>query len=541
MRPPFLNRANLAAGLCIVALLVGLTALGEGPIAVQVKVERLPEVDTLSAAGFIVGAVHGNIATLYVGTDDIDRLREAGYEVILVTSPKASDAYPTHAEVVASLEGYAAAYPGLSCVVSLGTSVEGRQIKAILITDNPGVEEDEPEFAYISTMHGDEPVGTVLCMNLVDRLLTTYASDSRISELVDSTAIWIVPTMNPDGYEADTRFTAAGYDLNRNFPSYPDDFTGTIFDGTALLDEGRPTEAAHVMRWAAHNSLVLSANLHTGNLVVNYPYDDDGVSSGTDAPTPDDALFEDISLRYSQHNAPMYSSSYFSQGITNGAAWYVVDGGMQDWFYRYAGCPHVTLELSDTKAPGSDALATLWSQNEESMLYFMEAAHIGVRGVVTDAATGAPLYAKVTVAGNTQPVFTDPDVGDYHRLLLPGTYTLTFSADGYEDEVVEGVTVASGSATRVDVAFGEAASSGTTGEETETCPAEIAFEKQTQTLANLRAFRDKGLRRNILGACIVQAYYSASPYLAPPVAKSRFARQAFSFIATPFAVVGGWL
>ena len=57
------------------------------------------------------------------------------------------------------------------------------------------------------------------------------------------------------------------------------------------------------------------------------------------------------------------------------------------------------------------------------------------------------------VQGNTQPVFTDPEVGDYHRMLLPGTYTLTVSAQGHEDRTIPDLVVADGPATRLDVSL----------------------------------------------------------------------------------------
>ena len=206
------------------------------------------------------------------------------------------------------------------------------------------------------------------------------------------------------------------------------------------------------MQWSANQSFVLSANFHTGALVVNYPYDNDGLGS-VDSPSPDDALFEYLAATYASHNPPMFASPYFPGGITNGAAWYAIDGGMQDWNYRYLGIDEVTIELSDTKWPAASLLPTLWNDNRESMLSYIEAVHIGARGLVTDAATGAPVYASVGVAGNAQPVFTDPDVGDFHRLLLPGTYDLTFSAPGYVSQTVHGVVVADGVETPVDVAL----------------------------------------------------------------------------------------
>ena len=96
-------------------------------------------------------------------------------------------------------------------------------------------------------------------------------------------------------------------------------------------------------------------------------------------------------------------------------------------------------------------LDALWADNEESMLAYLESVHIGVRGVITDRATGAPLRAQVRVDGNTHPVFTDANVGDYHRMLLPGRYTLIYSAPGYATRTLHNIDVGADEAVRADV------------------------------------------------------------------------------------------
>jgi len=530
--------------LCFVLLLIAATFVCDVPAAaqartgvvvtVEVPLVDVSEVDVLTAAGYNISAVRGLVATIHATPEELALLAESGYTFQRVLEPKTFDSYPTYAELTAALESFADSYPGIARLYTLGQSGRGREVWAMLITDLPDTEEDEPEFKYVSTMHGNEPVGTVLCMNFIEKLLAGYGADPRVTAAVDTTAIWIVPLMNPDGYETGNRFNGSGLDLNRSFPIYPDDFRGTVFDGTPLLDAGRATEAAHVMRWTVDNSFVLSANFHTGSFVVNYPYDDDGGPSGTDAPTPDDLLFEDLSRRYSINNPPMYNNGVAAQGITNGAAWYVIRGGMQDWLYRYAGCLDVTIELSIVSIPPVAELPGLWANNEESMMVYLESVHIGARGIVTDASTGAPVYAKVTVAGNAQPVFTDPDVGDYHRLLLPGTYSLTFSAPGYTSQTVTDVTVAEGPATRVDVALEG-------GANPLDCPAKAVFEAQPQVLAQLRTLRDQGLMKSEWGRRLVDTYYAAAPYLAERVTASRSARDAFMVAAAPFAQLGAAL
>ncbi|MCX5770527.1 MAG: M14 family zinc carboxypeptidase, partial [Candidatus Hydrogenedentes bacterium] len=227
--------------------------------------------------------------------------------------------------------------------------------------------------------------------------LETYASTH--------TDICRLPLMNPDGWTRmpPSRYNAQGYDLNRRFPNYPDDFTGTIFN-TPLDTSGWPPEVVHIMNWTAQESFTLAANFHAGALVVNYPYDHEpGIPSGQPAPSPDEDLFQDISRAYSVHNSAMWNNPEFVDGITNGSDWYAITGSMQDWDYRFAGCNHVTIEVSNVKRPDASVLAQLWEDNRESMLAYLESAQIGLRGIVTDAETGAPLYAQVSVEGNSQP------------------------------------------------------------------------------------------------------------------------------------------
>jgi hypothetical protein len=96
------------------------------------------------------------------------------------------------------------ASPGWSKKVVIGRSVKDRPIKAYLLG-----EEDAPNvYLVMGQMHGDEPAGRLVAR---DRLLN--------KEPVKDVALWVVPTMNPDGSIRGTRVNARGVDLNRNFPS----------------------------------------------------------------------------------------------------------------------------------------------------------------------------------------------------------------------------------------------------------------------------------------------------------------------------------
>ena len=427
-----------------------------GPVYVlDVTVPDQASLHEIVESGYDVASVHGLTATVYATPAERQTLLATGWPVTEVDQTadieKTLGVYHTYDSLTTELvETYAPLHPDICRLQSLGKSQQGRDLWAMLITDNPDVDEDEPECKFVATIHGNEPVGMELCLYLIDLLLNQYDTDKRITTLVDNTALWIVPLMNPDGLTSNSRYNAQSYDLNRKFPNYPDDFTGTIFN-TPLDVAGFPPEVAHIMNWTAQESFTLAANFHTGALVVNYPYDyDENVPSGQPALSPDDALYQYISQAYSSLNGPMSSNPKFDHGIVNGSDWYSITGGMQDWDYRYAACNHVTVELSNIERPEAPVLAQLWDDNRESMLAYLETAQTGVRGIVTDAETGAPVYAQVVIEGNNQPVFTDPDVGDYHRMLLPGTYTLHIAAPGYITETIEGLAVEKGEAVRVD-------------------------------------------------------------------------------------------
>jgi hypothetical protein len=358
---------------------------------------------------------------------------------------------------------YADSFPTICRLDTIGYSVQGRQILAVKISDNVNEAEDEPEFFYTSTMHGDETVGYVLTLRLIDYLLHQYgkttSEGARVTRLVNNMEIWINPLSNPDGtyrLGGDTtvnnarRYNVNGVDLNRDFPDRINDTVNTT--------AGREVETQAMMRFAAKHRFVLSANFHGGAQVVNYPYDN-GTPSGTYSVCPDDAWFISVSRAYANPNPDLMSGG-FTNGITNGCQWYAIFGGRQDWIYWWYGGRETTIELWNTKNPPGSALPQRWTSNQESFLAYMEQALKGVRGIVTDYQTSAPLKARIDVSTiSGAPVYTDSAVGDYHRLLQAGTYTLVFSASGYRTDTVSGVTIADTGATRVNIAMHRSASS----------------------------------------------------------------------------------
>ena len=330
------------------------------------------------------------------------------------------EAYHDYNELTAFMQDIADSYPDITHLESIGQSVQGRELWVMEISDNPGVNEVEPEFKYVANMHGDETVGRELSLYLIEWLVEGYGSNSQATNLINNTAIFIMPTMNPDGFELGQRYNANGIDLNRDFPDQFTDLSNTT--------NGREPETRAVMEWTWDHHFVLSANMHGGALVANYPFD--GPNSGSYSASPDDDLFIHISLAYADAH-PNMESGGFSNGITNGAQWYAIFGGMQDWNYIWEGDFDITLEQHEIKWPNSNQLPGLWNDHREPMLSYLEEVHDGIRGIVTDSETGEPLAANISVQGIDHDITPDPENGDYYRLLTPGTYTVTAEAFGF--------------------------------------------------------------------------------------------------------------
>ena len=333
--------------------------------------------------------------------------------------------YHDYNELTEFLVNISNTYPSITNLISIGQSVQGRELWVLEISDNPGVNEVEPEFRYIANMHGDETVGREMSVYLIDWLCSNYGVSERATNLINNTSIHIMPSMNPDGFELGQRNNANDVDLNRDFPDQFQDPNNNV--------NGRQPETRSVMQWSEQHNFILSANMHTGALVVNYPFD--GPNSGSYSACPDDDIFVDLALTYSENHQDMYTESPFSQGITNGAQWYALFGGLQDWSYVWTKAFDVTLEQNEVKWPNQNLLPGLWDENREAMISYIERVHgPSVKGVVIDADSGLPVPCSITVEGNENVISNDIEYGDYYRLLTPGTYQITFNSIGYEPQ-----------------------------------------------------------------------------------------------------------
>ena len=332
--------------------------------------------------------------------------------------------WTTYAQMTAALQQIATSYPAIARLESAGRSVQNREMWALCVSANVSEEEVEPEVRVVGSHHGNEKMAAELCLNLAQDLTQLYGTDPQITALVDSLEIWIVPMVNPDGYEANSRYNAHGVDLNRNYG-----YMWQAGGGTAQFSE---PETRAIRDQATENWFSLSLSFHTSGDVVN------SLWNYTPIYPEDDPVVVELSDLYASFNG------YWA---VHGWYWYETHGDCNDWSYGARSDLDWTIETANSNEPA------VWNLNRPAMLVFLDAGRWGIHGVVTDATTGAPLRARIRVAGNGWPAFTDPALGDYHKPLLAGTYDLTISANGYQDLVVPAVVVPEGGGALVNAAL----------------------------------------------------------------------------------------
>lgn len=392
---------------------------------IQVDFGTRDTLDRIIDQGIIVASVQDGTAWLHATAEERAWLESLGLLCIASPHPPGRSTPTTYDDLVDQMAELASTYPAICRMEQIGLSVDGRSILALALSDQPHATTEKPKTRIVGGIHGDERLSVTIPLRLAQWLLENYGGTdpdgNRATELLDDLEIWILPLLNPDGYEAGKRTNTNLVDLNRNFPDGIDGTVGNAHQEGAPDTAGRQPETAAFMAWTAAHRFVLGANLHTGAKLVCYPYGNHPSGSTTYSAAPDDALFIDLSQTYADLH-PTLST------VINSCEWYRVVGELPDWAYRYTGTLEITVELDVQPAPPEEPA---WQDNRESLLAFLEYARRNIRGTVRDTHTGLPLNAAIAIDGNEREVYTEPATGSFHRVLLPGTYGVAVSAPGY--------------------------------------------------------------------------------------------------------------
>jgi predicted deacylase len=330
-------------------------------------------------------------------------------------------------ELVDSLDTH---FPSICKRIDLGSSVEGRPIAALKISNNVGTDEPQPEILLIGCIHGSEKASAYTMCNLARELCLQYASNQQIQDLVNTREIWIIPALNPDGFIMDIKLNANWVDLNRD-AGYM--WTGSLGSSPGAFSQ---PESKIIRDFILSRNFSTIIDYHSGIQGIIYPW-----FYRSDA-CPDHNEVSWLANQY--HDLSAYPSGTFN--VTSGYDLYQTNGSVAEFAYGSLGIHAFAVELfSGWSGDGCMGM----DYNRASIFMMIEKAGFGISGTVADATTGQPIAAKIHVHGK-MPFYNSPSVGDYHKYLQPDTYTVTISANGYDSQTINNVVVTSGNLTVVN-------------------------------------------------------------------------------------------
>ncbi|MBW2441978.1 MAG: immune inhibitor A [Deltaproteobacteria bacterium] len=266
-------------------------------------------------------------------------------------------------------------YPHLCQLKTIGQSIQKRPMLAMGLT-NEKIKGQKPQVLFVATHHAREWVATEMAMRLIKYLTANFGADARVTDLLNTVEVWVIPVGNPDGYQytftnerlwrknlrdndGDGEITLAdGVDLNRNFSAHwgldeegssSDPADGT-YRGTAPNSE---PETRAVVDFIEDNDFKFVISYHThGNLIL-YPW-------GWQVQTRslDDPIF--VAQAGTDANPAIFDSFHgvgYDPGV--GADLYTTNGDFTDWAYYALGIPAQTVEFTtgyDFRFPDDEAM-----------------------------------------------------------------------------------------------------------------------------------------------------------------------------------------
>jgi murein tripeptide amidase MpaA len=317
--------------------------------------------------------------------------------------------FHTYAEVKAQIDDTVAAHPGIVQRFSMGTSYEGRPIWGVKVSDNVGSDEGEPEVFVVAQLHANERASGEMALYLMDLLVDGYGSDSRITDIVNSREIWIVPVANPDGAEYDMSdgvfrrwrknrqpipgSSYVGIDLNRQFgfkwnccgggsnnPSSPK-YRGTEPWQAPETRAYRDFILSRVV--GGQQQLAIALSIHAQGRLVLWPY------AYTKKDHPPTMRYDDWRAFVALGRDVAALNGYRARQTSD---LYVVDGDEGDWAYHAQGIFAFAFELAagspERMYPTLTQLQADQARNRPALLLLLEAADCPY------AAVGAALAAK---------------------------------------------------------------------------------------------------------------------------------------------------
>ncbi len=317
--------------------------------------------------------------------------------------------YHTFPEIEQILQTIVNDHPDITSLFSIGKSYEGRDIWCLEISDNPGVDEDEPGVFFMGLHHAREWPTVEICLYIANNLTDYYNIDSDITNLVNNRRLWIVPCQNPDGYVYShdqghnmwrknrryfPQWNTYGVDVNRN---YGGSSNGDIWGSWGSIADASVTHypsndvfcgpwsesencTQAIKNFYLQNNICASISWHTYSELVLWPW-----SYSISITAPDDTYLSQVgttmaSLITQQDGTGTYTPE-------QGAQLYPTTGDTDDWAYGYGhyvqGRPTFayTIEACTSFYPSEVYLDQVCMENYDGGFYLLQEA-VNINNVV---------------------------------------------------------------------------------------------------------------------------------------------------------------
>ena len=402
-----MNRIYITCLLSLLFLASAAQGWRKGEMEVRVFIDDKHNLETLNKLGidFEPASTDGTSVRCYVVPGEFQKLQAGGLRCQVTIedmnkhfehfwdNPSVPSGYYTYDQIISIADSLAANFPAIGKKVIWGTSLGGRQLAALKISDNVNTDEAEPEIMFDGGIHGDEVGGSQNIIMFARDLCLGYGSNPTYTDLINNREIWLYLMVNPDGRVAMSRYNNNGIDCNRD--------NGYMWNGEGLSTGAfSQVETKALRNCLFDNQFVVYTNYHSGTEILAYPW------SYRSSAARDYAHINQLASVYSTTSG--YAYLQYGQGYN---IMYPINGSTKDVQYGNLGNVGWSIEISTDKQPPSSQIMTYYNDNKPAMIELINRCGWGVTGLVTDSVTGYPVSATVWVS-NYYPVYTDPVVGD---------------------------------------------------------------------------------------------------------------------------------
>jgi len=208
----------------------------EKEMEVRVNILSDDDVAKIEVLHFSGELYSDNQLTLYLIPEELNKLKETGLDYEILINDLNSyykgywnnrEEYHSYIDIINLADSLAENFPFICKKYLFGTSIQGRELGALKISDHPEIDENEAEIMFDSGIHGDETIGPEIVIRFARHLCLQYNDDPYITNLINEREIWLYYMVNPDGRENMSRYNANGVDCNRDWGYMWDQWGGS--------------------------------------------------------------------------------------------------------------------------------------------------------------------------------------------------------------------------------------------------------------------------------------------------------------------------